>query len=390
MKKILLSAAIALSALSAFAELGDDGYYRVQNAVTKRYAYLLDDKGKFDPATTSADVLALDLFSDFKLSSSDPSTVFYINKVNVAGSNRSYNIAGQGTSLYKFLSEYMKIQPGKKINDQQAYYAYASKSGFTKYLGDLELDLSEKRGYPSVDAKGDNRLWYIHPVDASKDDAYFGIAPSQTAGGKYYYPLYAGFPFSAYSEGVKFYIVYEVNPYAGVVALKEAKGVIPAGTPVIVECSHPLPSDNRLDIGSNGAAANVGGNLLKGVYFDNPMNTHYNRKAYDKKTMRVLTVKDGKLTFGVGNYDFLPRNQAYLQLTNADQYNISNYEILFEDDYEDKWGAVEAIAVDANVDVYSLDGRLVKSGIPRNEVYTLGKGMYILRSGNATEKLLVP
>ena len=47
-----------------FADLNGNGYYRVQSAYTKRYAYLTDNKGSYNIPTTSADVGALELFID--------------------------------------------------------------------------------------------------------------------------------------------------------------------------------------------------------------------------------------------------------------------------------------------------------------------------------------
>ncbi len=393
MKKLLLSAAIALISLSALAELGEDGYYRVQNAYTKRYAYLLDNKGSMDVGSSTVDVQALELYLDITSAISDPSTVFYITKANVSGSNMSYDIAGQGTSVHGFLGEYVKIIKGKEFDGEQAYYVSATKSGMTKYLGDRWTDKRDPQGLASADCTGDRRLWYIHPMDASKDDSYFGVSPTLTAGGKYYYPMYASFPFEAKSEGMKFYIIDKVNPWDAnpAVGLKEIKGTVPAGTPVIIECSNPLPSDNRLNIGNYGSLANVGNNLLKGVYFKNDDVVHKNRTAYNAKTMRILTVKDGNLVFEVADLDFLPRNQSYLQLPSDAQYTgVKSYKVVSEEEYERDYAGVESISVDATVDVYNMQGHLVKAGVPKNEVYNLGKGLYILRSGSAAEKVMVP
>ncbi|MCM1489527.1 MAG: hypothetical protein NC095_01680 [Muribaculum sp.] len=329
MKKFLLLAAAAIMSVSAMAELAGNGYYRVQNAITKRYAYLLDNRGSFDAQTTSADVHALHLYSGFVKASSDPASVFYID--NVQGSN--YNISGQGTSLYGFLGEYLKIIKGKSIDNVQSYYAYASKSGFTKYLGDIRSDMSEERGYPSVDAKGDDRLWYIDAISVSGDQNYFGIAPTVTAGSKYYYPFYAGFPYAAYSSGVKFYVVSRIEPEYGVVVISELVGNVPSGTPVIVECEHPLPTDNRLTIGPSGSVASLPANYLRGVYFDNDMKTHYNRTAYDKNTMRSLSSVNGKLTFVKGDYDFVPRNEAYLLLPDAASRAVDQYSVMTVDEF---------------------------------------------------------
>ena len=391
MKRLLLSAAIALPALCAFADLGDDGYYRVQNAYTKRYAYLLDNKGSISGGEGTVDVQALQLYLDIKNAVSDPSTVFFLQKANGTGSNLMYDIAGQGTSVHGFLGEYVKIIKGKEYDGQQAYYVSASKSGMTKYLGDRWTDRRDPQGLASADCTGDRRLWYIHPMDAGNDEAYFGVSPTLTAGGKYYYPMYAAFPFNANSDGMKFYTVTDINPYDEVpaVGLKELHGVVPAGTPVIIECSNPLASENRLNVGPEGSKADIAGNQLKGVYFKNDDVVHMNRVKYDRNTMRILTVKDGRLVFDVADLDYLPRNQAYLQLNSDTQYGVKTYKVVSEEEYKEHYDAVETISVDAAVDVYSLDGRLVKSGISRGEVDALGKGMYILRSGTAMEKLIV-
>ncbi|MDE5849531.1 MAG: hypothetical protein K2H38_05270 [Muribaculaceae bacterium] len=392
MKKLLLSAIIAMSVFPAMADLEGDGYYRVQNAVTKRYAYLLDNKGSFNAATSTVDVQALELYLGFSKACSDPSTVFYISKLNSTGSLSKYDIAGQGTSIQGFLDEVnMYIIKSKVIDGEQAYLANGDNGLMSKYLGDRNSSLTEEQGLASADVSGDRRLWYIDPVKADSSDSYFGVAPTLTCGGKYYYPMYAGFPYDAYSEGIKFYAVTKVNPWAEVpaVGLKELTGVIPAGAPVIIECSHPLPTDNRLNVGGEGEPAELSGNLLKGVYFNNDDVIHKNRKAYDRKTMRILTVKDGNLCFEVADIDYLPRNQAYLQLTEADQYNVKSFKVVSEEVYEAEYNGVSVVEDSSVVDVYSLDGRLVKAGVNKEEVPALGKGLYILRSGNNSEKAVV-
>lgn len=332
MKKILLSALTALLALPVFADLGGNGFYRVQNAVTKRYAYLTDNRGSFDASTSSADVNALQLWSGFLKASSDPASVFYISHEPQTGSNLNYNISGQGTSIHEFLGEYLKIMQAQVYEGKQAYYAYASKYGFTKYLGDLRTG-NEEMGFPSADAKGVNRFWYIDPLNDNSSDSYFGVCPTVTAGSKYYYPLYASFPFTAHSPGVKFYIVNGVDPQFGIAILKEIKGRIPGGCAVIVECEHPLATDNRLSIGY-GSYADLGGTRLKGVYFDNNTNAiHWNRTPNNPYTMRLLTSVNGKLTFAVSNIEYLPANQCYLALNNEEEMAVSDYTCMTEAEY---------------------------------------------------------
>ncbi|MDE5841071.1 MAG: hypothetical protein K2H49_09145, partial [Muribaculaceae bacterium] len=205
MRRLLLYSILLLSAFSVFADLGENGYYRVRNASTKRFAYLMDNKGWFDVATSSADVQALELYRDPEKVLSDPASIFYVSHVDTQSSKISYDIAGQRTSVHGFLDEYVKIMKDKKIDGMQSYLIYASKSGLTKYLGDRRSDISVEKGLSSVDVSGDRRLWYFLPVDASSEDSYFGVSPTLTAAGKHYYPLYAAFPFKAYSQGMKFY-----------------------------------------------------------------------------------------------------------------------------------------------------------------------------------------
>ncbi len=394
MKKLLLIFFVSLCSISALADLNGNGYYRVQNAYTKRYAYLLDNTGSLNMAATTADVGALELYLGFQKAVSDPATVFYINSAANAGSGSYYDIEGQGTSLHGFLDEYMKILKAKTYDGQQSYYAYASKSGMTKYLGDRRVDMTEEKGLASADATKDSRLWYIHPIEASSSESYFGIVPTLTAGGKYYYPFYADFPFSAYSKGVKIFYICYIDPVHGVVVTKEIQGTVPAGKAVIIECEKPLATDNRLNIGKSSNMATLDYNFLKGVYFNNPSYLHKNQTPYNKQTMRLLTVEGGKLKFVVGTDQYLPRNQAYLRLSSSDQYGVDSFELMAYDDYVAKYGqldysGVQAVGESTIVDVYSIDGRLVKKGIDKSEVPSLGHGVYILKNGVKSEKYVV-
>lgn len=313
MKKILPAIIAVLSVLPMTAALQGDGYYRVQNAKTKRYAYLTDNTGHINMATTSADVHALELWLGFENAVSDPATVFMITNYPNTGSANNYDVAGQGTSVHSFLDTYLKILSAGDFDGKPSYYAYAQKSGMIKYLGDLrDMDLTNPQGNASVDCKGDNRKWYITPLDSNDDEGYFGVAPTVAKDGKYYQPFYADFPFTVKSAGVKVYIVDRL--IEGAAVLKELSGYVPARTPVIFECEHQSASDNRLDIGASGTAADVSGNLLGGVFYDNSSQSHYNRTPYDKNTMRSIAVVDGKLSFVTGDYDFIPRNRAYLNV----------------------------------------------------------------------------
>lgn len=385
MKRLLLYAIAATMALPSLAELNGNGYYRVQNAYTKRYAYLLDNRGSYNATASTADVAALELYLDKDRMISDPATVFYIE--SAPQGNNFYDIAGQGTSIHTFMDEYLSIVPtSKPYDDIPSYYIYATKSGMSKYLGDRRSDQTVDKGLASVDCNGDNRKWYFNPI-AADSEMYFGVLPTVKAEGKEYATMYADFAFDTYSEGMKVYAITDIDVRGGAI-ITEIMGGVPSGTPVIIECAGAEPSDNRLNIG--GPADPVSNNKLQGVYFDNDTELHYNRTAFNKETMRVLGVgKDGRLAFVRGSYQFIPRNIAYLQLTDPAQYGVDEFLVLTEEQREEELNAVAVIPVSAAVDVYSLDGRLVKSGMTKENVPSLGNGLYILRSAGLSEKMIV-
>lgn len=391
MKKLLLIATVFFSTLTSFAELNGDGYYRVQNAFTKRYIYIMDNRGSYDVASTSADVGAIELYLDVARKNSDPATILYLE--NASGS--FYDIASQGTSLHGLLDSYVKIYKSSAYEGILAYNIYASKSGMTKYLSDRRTSMTNDKGMTSVDkTDAERRLWYVTPIDCNGEE-FFGIAPTVTSGGKYFHPFFAGFPVSAKSEGVKFYVVTDVDP-VGVAVVKEVTGTIPAGVPVIVECANPLATDNRLNVGVFSDNGDISGNQLSAVYFDNDNESvdHWNRTAFDRNAMRVLGEKEGKLAFVRADYDYIPRNQAYLPLNDASLQDIDDFVVMTPEElvaYKE-WlneNSVDIIPADSAVDVYGIDGRLVKEGISKSDVPSIGKGLYILRSGNRSEKIVL-
>ena len=289
---------------TAVAQLAGDGYYRVQNYMTKRYVYVLDDKGSLNMSTSSADMNAIQLWLGFDKASSDPATVCYIKKVDT-----KYDIECQGTGIYKILDTYVGIRATNSSAAPNTYLAYGSKEGITKYLSDGEHVLDAERGSMSDTGDGQWRYWYILPISSSSSDSYFGVKPVISLGGKYYTSYYTAFPYSFASSGMKAMYISKVA--YGMAVLKEVTGTIPAGSPVFIECSSATPAGNKLNIG--GSATAISGNVLKGVYFDNPMKTHYNRVAYNPATMRLLGVtKEGKIGFVTSDIDFVPANSAYL------------------------------------------------------------------------------
>ncbi len=302
---IATGVALCASAFTAQAQLNGDGYYRGENYMTGRYIYVVDDKGSISSTSTQADVGACALWLGFTSASSDPSTILFLDQIG----GKTYDIAAQGTSVHTFIDHYLTIAQSGSGSKGPTYMVYATQSGAARYLGDSQKSTMVQQGEMSTTATGDYRKWYILPVEAANNDRYFGIKPTVTAGGKYYHPLYASFPYSAYSEGVKFYEVVKID--GDMAVIKEISGTVAGATGIIVECDHPLATDNRLNVG--GSASKPASNLLKGVYFNNSLPLHLNRTKYDPKTMRLLSSDaNGNLVYTTGSIDYLPANQSYL------------------------------------------------------------------------------
>lgn len=302
LKKLLLLSIASLSFISGYAQANSlkDGYYRAKNYSSNRYIYVTDNKGYVDYVATTADVGALQLWKGEERAMSDPSTILYFKQVD-----DQWDIMAQGTGVYSIISSYVNI-----FKSGDTYLCYGKKASLSKYLSDTDKT-QDDQGIMSIDGTGDTRRWWLSPMDAASNN-YLGVKPSISATGKYYQSYYTSFPYSAYSSGVKFYRVEKVE--RGLALLKEVVGGVPAKTPIIVECSSTVVSDNRLNIGGTPTA--VGSNKLSGVFFNNPMTTHYNQTKFNPASMRVLAVnKEGKLVFtATPGFEYIPANTAYLNV----------------------------------------------------------------------------
>ena len=301
MRKILLILTLALVQLPAVAQVLANGYYRIQNYKTQRYVYVTDDKGKLNYATTTADMYAIQLWLGFDKTSSDPATVCCAQQVD----GSKYDIKAQGTGIHEIIQSYVSLRK----NSDGTFLAYGSKDGLTKYLGDGEqADCDE--GVMSGETSGNYRKWWIKPINTT--DNYFGVKGEIAASGKYYTAFYAEFPFTFASTGMKAYYICKVD--RGMAVMKEIAGGVAGETPVIVETSSNQPVNCKLNIGASTVAAPTD-NKLVGVYFNNPMKSHYNRVAFDPSTMRMLGITgEGKLGYITPSLDFIPANHNYLKV----------------------------------------------------------------------------
>jgi hypothetical protein len=361
MKKGVFLGLALLTVSFVHAQLNGDGYYRVQNNKTGRFTYVTDDKGSISMSTTSADLYAIVLWKDFNKAVSDPASVIYIQKVGT-----QYDLQSQGTGVHSIIGLYVNL----RANTDGTYYAYATSSGFTKYLGDSEVSDSPD-GYLTSEGSGDYRKWKLNPIKQD-DGYYFGVKSELKDATGSYASFYAAFPFSFYSTGMKAYYVTKIKGNMAVIK-KVDNDVIPASTPLIIKCASDNTFENKLNIQTNSLVA-LSGNLLQGVYFQNSEKTHYNQIAYNPSTMRILgLMSNGSVGFIKSSISYLPANKSYLIVPVGTPDELK---LVTEEDYT---AGVEDISVnDKKVakGIYTLTGVHISDN--SSSVAGLHPGVYIV------------
>lgn len=359
MKRILTQLFfIGLCYSSVSAQEIKDGYYRVRNGNGDNYISLVN--GKIDETNKSniksgngGHVYALRLKKKEE-AISDPGSIIRV-KTNESG----LVLQNQRMDTYDLSGLYLKARnyiDGKSA-PAGSYWLYGSKESATRYLFnsgsssyDTDLnDKGEKTKYnylycvgPQSSGKytltSNNSNWYFEPID--NENNYLGITPEDdiVVDGKYYTTIYCSFPFQV-TGNMKAYYVTGCKENYGAAKLNEVKnGIVPANTPVIIECTSQNPSDNKVIVGVT--ADWTYATSLKGNYFsyvkkepsdgitENPgMSELKNVITYYSSSMRVLGLSaDGKLALVKASNNklhvtdkgkYLRANKAYLQLSGA-------------------------------------------------------------------------
>lgn len=400
MKKFYISFCLTLVALSASATINGNGFYRVQNYGSGRWASLIDNHGAVDMVAGSADVHALQLWSNTDSTLIDPASIVYITSEG----NNKYNVAAQGTSVEALLGYPVNLgSEGTTDDGQTIYNIYGTKSGVVKYIGDGELRVSKEYGIatsePSTAAAYRKfRQWLIYPINIDTFN-YFGTEPQITANGKSYTTIYASFGFQPYSAGVKAYYIGRAE--WGMAEMIEITGAVPPGTPVIIECAGTSSKDNKFQLIASEQTP-ITSNSLSGTYFDYHSEGRNNFIEYDPNTMRVLgKCSDGSLGFVVNrNLTSIPANSAYLKVPAG---SPSEYKCMDPDTYT---ADVETVGADSNslsysygvvyagtstnISVMNMSGQTVAKGFGNSlNVSNLAKGVYIATANGKSLKFVV-
>lgn len=292
-RKTLLTLLALAGTLSVGAQSLSNGFYRVQNYGSKRYAYVYDRTGSVNLSTTTADMGAVVLYSEAEKRLSDPASVIYISSKGKNGQWDLYDLETQGTGVHRLLNYYVSATTIGAVAGNYLVF----EPTYNMYLWDAVPDPAVTKSY-MVTKAGSNanfRNWTVIPVNASSNE-YLGITPEArlNVNGKYYHPYHIGFAMAFASSGMKAYYVSDIKDDA--VIIKEVVGTVPAATPVIVECSTTAAASNRVNLYAN-SPATITGNQLSGNYFCYNGHGETAYQVYDASTMRLLAVKNGHLAF---------------------------------------------------------------------------------------------
>jgi hypothetical protein len=308
MKRLVSLLITALVTISASAQV-PDGFYRVKCKETGRYLAVHNSYVNTESAknTGQVDMQSLETVAGFDNVVNDPGSVLYLR--NISG---GYAIEAQGFTTDRKQLKLNLIAVGDAYRIE-ARIVYDGEQ-YIRYLRDYGED---GKSYVTTDAiKSPNQNWYVIPIS---DDNYFGLKGDVKVGNSYYTNTYATFPFEL-GEGMKAYAVNTLTDNS--CTLKDIGSVVPAKTPVVIECVDDDAAANKVKPLTE-SSATVGDNKLTGVIFCYPVltptgqerrsNPAWNCVDYDAAKMRILDVADNKLCFvASGSLAFIPANSVYL------------------------------------------------------------------------------
>ncbi len=452
-RTIIISVLLTLCCLPMAAQLNGTGYYRFRNAQhTSDYISMANDKFNYLTAISTAcgglgkaassdgqaralacvgKYLQTDIHMVEDADIVDPASVIYAAKKNTSTSDYDYNLIGQGTSLLTLTTGVYDGSYDLTFKDRYITISRVSGSGAsTLYTAKIELKSSSYVflvGYPSlgirylVDENGrfsinesssaTNAKWYVEPV------THFNVMPEvEYSGsfslyqGKFYTTLYVPYAFQLSSTGCveKAYVVKAIGE-DGVLDLEtiatKGNGTVPAGTPVLLECSSNLPAECQLIpseaplftapqnvSNTNAPAASTatnytGTNLLKGNYycnldgtmsFDTPSSTSsFNANHYTPRTNSMYVIgmtASGKLGMVKAAGTAMPANKAWIEYTGTAELVFPYQDCIPGDVNKD--GAVDVRDISALVNIIQgrasgADYDYEAADLDGNEVYNV-------------------
>ena len=387
MKRLInIALLLTLCCLPMAAQLNGTGFYRFRNADrTGDYISMANDKFNFTTCISTAcgglsqalssagqaramecagKYLETDIHMVQDADFVDVGSVVYAQKRNTNASNYEYNLIGQGTSLLtltsgtypgtvqlQFDNRYVKISRASGSGANTLYTAsielksstsvpfYGQPSLGTRYLIDNGGKLAMSTSSSSTNAK-----WYIEPI------THFNVTPEVEYAGKHYTTLYVPFAYQLSGAVVAAYVVTAIDT-DGTLTLETVAlngQTVPAGTPVLLECSSNVAADCQLiPLGAplftapnvsttSGAPASstetnfTGTNLLKGNYYCNTdgamtfttssgtssfQANHYTARAAKLKVIGLTASGKLGMVTPPTTWTAMPANKAWIEYT---------------------------------------------------------------------------
>ncbi|MBQ8048011.1 MAG: hypothetical protein IJ196_08830 [Prevotella sp.] len=180
-------------------------------------------------------------------------------------------------------------------------FSYDENAPSLGFANNNPYDWSDKLK-PEIEVAGDYAKWIVTPVTETEN--YFAVAPSekmQDNDGHYYTSLFLDFPFEVKGSGMRVWTIEgepQMETFGGeelaVVTTKELTGVIPARTPVVVECVSTSAADNIIQpvddpFGESGAS------FLQGTFFGGKfVQEGASYSDNDEFTYRIYWERDGE------------------------------------------------------------------------------------------------
>lgn len=285
---------------------------------------------------------------------------------------------GASSDLVILVKGYVK---DKRINHGQTYYLMEGAidrveengKGVNKYReGEAKFNFCNNNATawygPERPAVGDAAKWILELVGEDNTN-YFGVAPANKMkgkNGKYFTTLYTDFPMKIV-DNMNAYIVESIGTtgaqkgYAQCKKIASKNDIIPAQTPIVLECETTVSASNRLLPLANATPAPTN-NILKAVFFDEAKNTIETAG----KTVRVFNINPkpavrNPLGFYRYSGTIIKGNRAFLLVdANASGSKLDGYD-MEEEGTADGIDEVTTATVETatNAVYYDLQGRRV-------------------------------
>lgn len=324
---------------------------------------------------------SLTLVDDNAAAQCNPGTVFkFTGTYDDNGNLISTTLSSQGVSLSSLAGGHtFTIEPYQGDYRIYSTFKIAVSSSINIDVPSYLCGVATPTMMSTYSSDFKNDVWELFPLTENSTTQAFGANAQQkyTDGEHYYTSMYAPFPYKLL-DGMKAYYlplaqgVYHESTNT-IVFSEVTDGIVPANTPVILECTNYYgPSSNRLlplpDDAEIPELANVNMNLLKG-YLD--LNGTKVTNDHDKKY--VFSIFNNKLGFYHYSKDYMNPHKAYLELPMSlsefeEQYKekANNAKFAFQIEPEEGTAPTKielnnAVVDDTDTPVFDLRGRKVKA-----------------------------